>query len=235
MNNNGSARYHAKKAFEAERTRVRAAVAYSLELAGYVVRQQVYVCNYTLDIQVMLPEGKSFFVQAGWQENPGETYIFDKDFLAMMADKCGNTPLYFAVGVGKGSPLLRLDERLLKKFISPDPGGFFELEKLESSSTCKEPESVIVKTFDYLESEVCIWLDRDDHQFRMLPRWGDQEIIGDAELRIHDRSPRFSRMSLNEAKSLDGVVKMADLLQQMVVTGLAENCSSLDKSLSNKV
>ena len=134
MNNNGSARYHAKKAFEAERARVRAAVAYGLEQAGYGVRQQLYASGYTVDIEVKLEEGKSFLVQVGWQKDPEEQYIFDKDFLALMADKYRSTPLYFAVGVGKDSPLIRLDEPLLEKVISPDPGGFFELEKLEPLS-----------------------------------------------------------------------------------------------------
>lgn len=137
MSKNGSARYHAKKAFEAERTHVRAAVVYGLKQAGFVVRQQVYACNHTVDIEVMLQGGKSFLVQAGWQKDPDEPYIFDKDFLALMADKYPGTPLHFAVGVGKDSPLLRFDEPLLEKFINPDPGGFFELEKLEPLSSSK--------------------------------------------------------------------------------------------------
>lgn len=144
MNKNGSARYHAKKAFEAERAHVRAAVVYGLKQAGFVVRQQVYACNHTVDIEVMLQGGKSFLVQVGWQKDPEEQYIFNKDFLALMADKYRSTPLYFAVGVGKKSPVLRLDEPLLEKFISPAPGGFFELEKLEPRSSSKEPESLIV-------------------------------------------------------------------------------------------
>lgn len=130
MKNSGSATHHAKKAFEAERARVRAAVAYGLKQAGYVVRQQVYACGSLVDIEVMLQEGRSFVVQVGWQKDPEEQYIFDKDFRALMADKYGDTPLYFAVGVGKGCPLLRLDEPLLERFVSKDPRGFSELAKL---------------------------------------------------------------------------------------------------------
>lgn len=192
------------------------AVSSALVRSVHTVVQHVPMLHHRVSLIAQRPAEDRFVVQIEWQGTPDEPYTIDEDLRSEL-EAMFLCPVYFAVGVGKSSPLLRLEGPLMTKVDAPAPGGLFEIEKLKPFVAEREPESVIVKSFEYCNDEVCIWLERcDSYHFRFCPRWGDQGIVGDIEVMLRDST---EGMSLNDVKLLPGTIDMAELLQELVESG----------------